>query len=331
MQQLGTISRVDFRILAAFAATYVLWGGTFLAVAVGLTSIPPFLLMASRSLVGGAILLAYAKRGGAETPARLWLAAGACGLLLFVGCHGLMAVAQQRVPSGVTAIIMATIPFWMAILGFVIPAKKPARLRTLALLVPGIAGVALIGWSRAAADQAGPPLFDLGLLLVSAFFWALGSVLLERSNSRQTSAMAMSGMALIIGGVALMTISAAAGEFDRFSFAALSTQSALGWTYLVLAGTIGAFGSYVWLLERVSPTLVATYTFVNPVIAVFLGWAILSESFDASTLAGGGLVVISIIALLFFDPAPDEKAQGRDVPCVPPKCLPPKGAAEQAA
>ena len=299
---------MDFRILAAFAATYVVWGSTYLAVSVALTSIPPFLLMGSRSLAGGFILFACARRDGAQVPARLWLIAAACGLLLFVGCHGVMAFAQQRVPSGVTAIILATIPFWIAIVGFVAPAKKPAKPWTLALLVPGLAGVALIAWNEV-SGHAGFRLIDIVLLLGASFSWALGSVLLERNASPEISAFSVSGMALIAGGLALIGVSAVAGEFQRFAFAELSMNSALGWAYLVLAGTVVAFGSYVWLLERVSPTLVATYTFVNPIIAVLLGWAFLGESFTASTLIGGGLIVGSIIGLLVFDsPADKTKA-----------------------
>ena len=310
----NAIARADLRILAAFAATYIFWGGTFLAVAVALPSIPPFLLMGSRSLAGGVILFAYAKYRGARTPAPLWLIAGGCGLLLFVGCHGVMAFAQQRVPSGVTAIILATIPFWIAIIGFVIPSKKPPRLLTLALLIPGLAGVALIAWEQVTSGVAGSRLVDIALLLGASFSWALGSLLLERNTSRENCAITMSGMALIVGGIALVSISVAAGEFQHFQLQGLSMASAVGWLYLLIAGTILAFGSYVWLLERVSPTLVATYTFVNPIIAVLLGWAILGEPFSLSALAGGALVVISIIGLLFFDPAPakTETSRGDD-------------------
>jgi drug/metabolite transporter (DMT)-like permease len=300
-QDRSTSAQIDLRVLAAFAATYVVWGSTYLAVSVALTSIPPFLLMGSRSLAGGFILLAYAQRAGAHMPARIWVTAGTCGLLLFVGCHGVMAFAQQRVPSGVTAIILATIPFWIAIAGFVAPAKKPAKPWTLALLVPGLAGVALIAWNQAASGQSDFRLLDIWLLLGASFSWALGSVLLERNASPEISAFAVSGMALIVGGAALIGLSAVAGEFQRFAFTELSASSALAWAYLVLAGTVVAFGSYVWLLERVSPTLVATYTFVNPIIAVLLGWAFLSESFTASTLIGGALIVGSIIGLLAFD------------------------------
>jgi drug/metabolite transporter (DMT)-like permease len=302
-----TISRIHPRILAAFAAIYILWGSTYLAIAIALPSIPPFLLMGSRSLVGGLILFVHAKREGAPTPPRSWLIAGACGLLFFVGCHGVLAFAQQRVPSGVAAIILATIPFWIAMIGFVFPAGESARLRTMALLFPGLAGVAMIAWRQVTAGQTGAHVSDLALLLGGSVSWALGSVLSERRASEETSAIAVSGMALIIGGAALLGISAAAGESHRFKFAELSTTSAMAWVYLTVAGTVVAFGAYVWLLERVSPTFVATYTFVNPIIAVVLGWAVLREPLNAAMLFGGALVVVSIVGLLALGPRPTKK------------------------
>lgn len=248
-----------------------------------------------------------AKREGAPTPLRSWLTAGACGLLFFVGCHGVLAFAQQRVPSSEAAIVLATIPFWIAIIGVVIPAGESVRLRTLAFLVPGLAGVALIAGRQFAAGEAGPHLSDIALLLGASLSWALGSMLSERRASREASAIALSGMALIVGGGVLLGVSVAAGEFHRFKFAELSMASIMAWAYLALAGTVVAFGAYIWLLERVSPTFVATYTFVNPIIAVVLGWAILSEPLNAVMLVGGVLVVGSIIGLLVFDPRPSKK------------------------
>jgi drug/metabolite transporter (DMT)-like permease len=305
----AVIARMDWGILAAFAAVYILWGSTYLAVAVALPKIPPFLLMGSRSLAGGLILLAYSWGGGEVPPLRLWPIAAACGLLFFVGCHGLLAFAQQHVASGVAALILATTPFWIVIIGFVLPANRPSRLRSVAFLVPGLAGVALIAGDQLAVGKDGPQLLGIVLLLVAAFAWALGSVLLERESSEQVSAIGMAGLALTAGGMALLGVSAGAGEFARFAFADLSLAAVLAWTYLVLAGTILAFVAYIWLLERVSPTVVSTYTFVNPVIAVLLGWAILGESFGALTLAGGGLVVISVSALLLVDAPAGERKQ----------------------
>jgi drug/metabolite transporter (DMT)-like permease len=157
-----------FRIVAAFAAIYLVWGSTYLAIALALPAIPPFTLMGSRSLVGGLILFGLARARGATIGLRDWLVGAACGLLFFVGCHGVLAVAEQRVPTGLASILLATIPFWTAIIGLVLPLDKPTRPRTLALLAPGFAGVALIAWRQLAG--AGASAVDI-LMLLGASGW----------------------------------------------------------------------------------------------------------------------------------------------------------------
>jgi drug/metabolite transporter (DMT)-like permease len=288
-----------FRIVAAFAAIYLVWGSTYLAIAVALHAIPPFTLMGSRSLVGGLILFGLARARGARAGPRDWLVSAACGLLFFVGCHGVLAVAEQRVPTGLASILLATIPFWTAIIGLVLPLDKPTRPRTLALLAPGFAGVALIAWRQLAG--AGASAVDILMLLGASLSWALGSVVSER-HSGETPANALAGMALISGGLVLLGLAAATGELRRVDLSGLAGVPGLAWLHLTLVGTVIAFGAYVWLLERVSPPLVATYTFVNPIVAVALGWAVLGEPATPAMLAGGALVLGSLVALLVIDP-----------------------------
>lgn len=299
------LPRIQPRILAAFAAIYLLWGSTYLAIAMALPAIPPFLLMGTRSLTGGLILLARTKDEIASAPPRSWLVPGACGLLFFVGCHGVLAYAQEHVPSGMAAIILATIPFWIAIIGFLWPAaKERPRWWTLALLLPGLAGVAFIAWQQRETDRAGAHPLDIAILLGASVSWALGSVLSERQASQGNSPIARSGMALVVGGTGLLGMGGLAGEFHRLNVVTLSAAPVFAWLYLTLAGTVVAFSAYVWLLERVSSTLVGTYTFVNPIIAVILGWAVLGEHLSAPMLAGGALVVGSIVGLFAFDHPP---------------------------
>jgi drug/metabolite transporter (DMT)-like permease len=290
-----------FRIAAAFAAIYLVWGSTYLAIALALPAIPPFALMGSRSLVGGLILFAVARARGAVIGPRDWLVGGACGLLFFVGCHGVLAVAEQRVPSGLASILLATIPFWTVLIGLVLPLEKPTRPRSLALLAPGFAGVALIAWRELAG--AGPALADILMLLGASLSWALGTVVSER-HSGETPANALAGMALITGGLVLLGLAVATGELRRVDPAGLMGVPGLAWAHLTLAGTVVTFGAYVWLLERVSPPLVGTYTFVNPIVAVALGWAVLGEAPTVEMLAGGALVLGSLVALLLLDHRP---------------------------
>lgn len=285
-------------IIAAFAAIYVLWGSTYLAVALALQSIPPVLLMSARSVIGGAILLSIAKlTGNPVANPRAWALAVPCGLLFFVGCHGVLAYAQQRVPSGLAALLLATIPFWICVLKALLPGDDRPAPKTLTLLVPGLGGVALIAWHQIDAGTATMHVSDILLLVGAAASWALGTILSER-NTPEATPVAFSGMELIAGGIVLGFVSMIRGEPDSFSLNDLSRVSAIGWLYLTIGGTVVAFAAYIWLLKKVSSTSVATYTFVNPMIAVLLGWIILGETPTTWMAIGGGLIVASVGGLL---------------------------------
>jgi drug/metabolite transporter (DMT)-like permease len=285
-------------VIGAFALIYLLWGSTYLAVALAVSALPPFLLMGTRSIAGGLVLFAGARIAGhPATSVRIWARAAVCGLLLFVACHGTLAYVQQRVPSGIAAVLLATIPFWMAFLNAVLAGGDRPTARQLLLLVPGFAGVALIVLRHAETGTRAYDASDLLLAVGGACAWALGSILSKRWSPPE-STVAFCGMALITGGVALMAISAVLGEPASFDIGAVPATAIGGWFYLTIAGTIVAFAAYVWLLKRVSPTLVATYTFVNPIIAVALGWAVLGERLNGTMALGALLVIGSVIGLL---------------------------------
>ena len=285
------------RLIAAFAAIYVIWSSTFLALALGLQSIPPFLLMGLRSIIAGALLLLIdALRGARFPPAPAWRSAGVSGLVLFVGCHGLLAYAQQFVPSGLAAVILATVPFFMVLLGISPPKSAPrAKVPALAALLPGLAGVALIAWPQQAGAATIDPLM-LVLLLASSFFWAAGSVLARRAPTF-TSAVTLSGMQLVCGGTALLFGSGLLGELSDFSVQQVTATSWLGLAYLICAGSVITFTAYMWLLDNGPGPLVTTYTFVNPIVAVILGWRFLGERLAPQMLIGTALVIASVALL----------------------------------
>jgi drug/metabolite transporter (DMT)-like permease len=291
---------------AAFLAIYILWGSTYLAVALGLESIPPFLLMGLRSLCGGLVLLAWSGRKTGVRSGQAWLHAGACGLFFFVGCHGVLAYAQVRVPSGIAAIMLATIPFWITLINFVFPTASRPLTKTIVALLPGFGGVALIAWWQATSHEHPVGVVGILLLLISALSWAVGSFL-SRRHSVRTSAIALSGMQLTVGGSALLIVSIVTGELQGFSPREVSAESALALAYLIIAGTIVGFAAYVWLLDNNSTSLVATYTFVNPVIAVALGWVVLQERLTATMLFGALLVVGSVVAVWLLEPSSTPK------------------------
>jgi drug/metabolite transporter (DMT)-like permease len=295
-------------IIVAFAVIYVIWGSTYLAVAVALHAIPPFLLMGSRSIAGGCLLLAAAWASRQWIGVSSSMRAAACGVLFFVGCHGTLAYAQQHVPSALAAILLATIPFWIVLIGVVLPGRERPSLRQLGLLVPGLVGVALIVLGQTDGVRAAGHA-DLVLLLAAALSWAAGTVLSERW-SPPDCVVAFSGMELMAGGMVLIIISAAFGELTSFNPQAVSAAALGGWAYLTIAGTVIGFATYIWLLKRVSPTLVATYTFVNPIIAVLLGWLVLGERMNGGMALGSVLVIVSVAGLLASrrnKPRPDER------------------------
>jgi drug/metabolite transporter (DMT)-like permease len=282
---------------AAFAVIYLVWGSTYLALSLALTSIAPFMLMGSRSLVGGCLLLAGAWLFGRcrMIDRRILARAGLCGVLLFAGCHGTLAYAQQRVPSGLTAVLLATTPFWIALISASLPGGERLRMTQLSLLGVGLVGVVLIVMGQGNGGAVGYT--DIGLLLCAALSWALGTILSERW-SPPDGEVAFAGIALLAGGIVLMIMSAIRGEVASFHASAVSGEAMAAWLYLTLAGTVLAFASYSWLLNQVPAALAATYTFVNPVIALLLGWAVLGEQLGMAMALGAALITASVVGLL---------------------------------
>ncbi|WP_439396100.1 EamA family transporter [Bradyrhizobium sp. PMVTL-01] len=289
-----------FLVIGAFAAIYLLWGSTYFAITLGLKSIPPFLLMALRSFCGGIVLLAMTGRQVANVSAQTWAAACLCGLLFFVGCHGVLAHAQQSVPSGVAAIVLATIPFWILLIDTLFPGDQRPRPLALLALVPGFFGVGLVAWQN--VEQAGISILPVVWLLLAAFSWSVGTVLSRRMSS-ETSAILLSGMQLSIGGIVLFAISWLTGEVEDFRPGNVSPTSLAAVLWLIIAGSVTGFAAYNWLLENVSTSLVSTYTFVNPVIAVLLGTVVLGEPFSRMMLLGASFVIVSVIVIWWAERA----------------------------
>jgi drug/metabolite transporter (DMT)-like permease len=297
------------RIAAAFAAIYLLWGGTYLAIALGLQSIPAFILIACRSLIGGAVLfLASRLRASELRPLRDWGHAAIGGALFFIGCHGALAYAQREVPSGLSAVLLATIPFWIVLVNMVVARSEPAG--KLLGLVPGFAGVALIAWHETSSSTQPLSWAMILLLLASALSWALGTVYSQRRASH-IPADQLAAMQLICGGAGLLVVSAVAGEWRGFALENLTARSVAGLLYLALLGSVVGNTAYLWLLDRMSAPIVATYTFVNPVVALLLGWWVLGERLTWTTLCGTALVISSVVVLLWRSYAIAEKHPSR--------------------
>jgi drug/metabolite transporter (DMT)-like permease len=291
-------------IAAAFAAIYLIWGSTFLAIRYAVETIPPFAMMAARCLLGGAILLGIGmarERGLAWPSRREWGGAVVLGALLFVGCHGVLAYAEERTPSGIAALCLATIPLFVPLLAWSLPGGTPPSRRRSLALAAGFAGVALLVASQGTGGGLHPA--DAVLLLLSALSWAAGTVATRVVPVPRSPTMG-AAMPLLAGGVLLTVIALASGELTGASLDHVSARSAAGLVYLVVLGTVVTFSAYVWLLREVAPSRVATYAFVNPTVAVVLGWALAGESLTAGALVATAVIVLAVaVAVSEREPA----------------------------
>jgi drug/metabolite transporter (DMT)-like permease len=286
-----------WKTLLAFAIIYFVWGSTFLAIRVGVHEVPPFLLAAMRFLVAGVVLYTWMIARGEPSPtSRHWASASLLAFLIFVCDYGLLFWAEQRVPSGVAAVMLATIPVFMALseILFLRTQKLTARL-ALALLV-GLAGVAVLV-SRS-LSLGGAPIDTAGALalIIASMSWSVASAL-TRKLLLPSSKVMSSGTQMLAGGVLLALISAAMGEFRNFHPAAVSRIAWLSLLYLIVAGSIIGFTAYVWLLHHESPTKVGTYAYVNPVVAVLVGYFLGGEPLGVRTILGTIFVLFSVIVI----------------------------------
>ena len=286
-----------WKVLLAFAIIYFVWGSTFLAIRVGVREVPPFLLAGMRFLLAGLVLYGWMRARGAPSPtAREWGASSVLAVLIFVFDYGLLFWAEKRVPSGIAAVMMATIPVFMAIAEIVVLRTQRLTLRLGLALLVGLAGVGvLVGHSvslgEAAVDRAGAC-----ALLFAAVSWSAAASLSRRLPSPASKVMS-SGAQMLAGGVFLMLAAALVGEFRGFHAQAVSRGAWLALAYLIVAGSIVGFTAYVWLLHHESPTKVGTYAYVNPVVAVLVGYFLGGEAIGPRTIVGTLLVLVSVVVI----------------------------------
>jgi len=286
-----------WKILSAFAIIYLVWGSTFLAIRIGVHEVPPFLLAAMRFTLAGVALLGWTLSRGERPPtARQWLSISILSLLMFVLDYGLLFWAEQFVPSGLSAVMLATIPAFTALFEIALLRTQKLTIRLALALVVGIAGVAVLV-SRA-LNLGGTPVPASGAiaLTVAAITWSLASILtrkLELPSSRALN----SGAQMFVGGILLLIVSAALGEFTRFHPAAVSLNAWLALLYLIVAGSILAFTAWLWLMHHESPTKVGTYAYVNPVVAVIIGYFLGNEEFGLRTIIGTLCALLSVVVI----------------------------------
>jgi len=280
------------RVLAAFTAIYVLWGATFLAIRIAVLEIPPFFSSGVRFLIAGALLYAFMRVRGRPTPsAREWRSIATIALCMFVATYGALFWAEQYVPSGITSVIEATLPITTVALEMFVFRHQPFRWRTLAAVALGFCGVA---WLLIRNDQPFPGL-PCVVILGGGTAWSLGAVL-TRSLPRPKSLPLAAGAQMMLGGAVLLALSKATGELQ--SFPHISLRAGLALSYLIVAGSLLGFTAYVWLLARMPATQVASHAYVNPLVAVALGYFVAGEALTVPMILASALVLASVLLIL---------------------------------
>jgi len=298
----STLAPSRFALLSAFAIVYVVWGSTFLAIRFAIETLPPFLMASARFLVAGSLLYAWSRLvngAGAPTSAH-WRATAGVGVLLLLGGNGLLVWSEQRIPSGVAALLVGTVPCFMVLIDWLRPGgSRPTGLVVAGLLL-GVLGLAwLVGPDRLLGGGRAD-LIGTVVVVAGSFSWALGSVY-SRYAATPASPFLSTAMQMLGGGAALLLLSVLLGEPWAFDVSDVSLRSVLGVLYLIVLGSIVAFSAYIWLLRASTPTRVSTYAYVNPVIAVILGWALAGEALTTRMIVAA-IVIVSGVALITLAP-----------------------------
>ncbi len=294
------IKTTNARIWLALLTVYLVWGSTYLAIHFAVLSLPPFLMAGVRYLVAGLILFVWRRAAGDPFPPKSqWKSAAVIGLLLLLGGNGGLVWAEQFVPSGIASVFIGSTPLWIILIDALRPGgKKPTLLTTIGLLI-GFAGIVLMINPGQAAEQQHDLYLPGALVLVcGSFAWALGSVY-GRTADLPRSPLMGTGIQMLAGGVGLSLLGLAVGEWGRFDLSAVRLDSVAGLLYLIVFGALVGYSAYTWLLRAAPIPLVATYAYVNPIVALLLGYLLADEQLSARTLIAA-LVIISSVGVINF-------------------------------
>lgn len=300
------------QLLLAFAAIYFVWGSTFLAIRFAVESLPPLLMMGTRHLAAGVLLFVWLRMRGEKVRVepRLWGAAFFAGACCFLGCHGLLAWAEMRLDSGLAALLSSTLPIWMVLLAPLRGQESELNTRVLCGIALGFAGVAVL----MPMDFSGPKPEGLRALAVLAaeILWAVGAIY-SRGVKTKAPGSTFAAMQMLAGGLLLWTVGLGLGEGSRLNAAAFTPKAVLSLVFLIVFGSLLAFTAYVWLLQVSSPAIVSTHSYVNPLVAVLLGWALAGESISWRTWAGTAVILASVALVSLRPGAFATRRKTRDV------------------
>jgi len=272
----------------------VIWGSTYLAIRYAVETIPPFVMGGVRFLISGTILYLWSRYRGAPKPTRIhWRNAIIAGGFLLLGGNGAVVWAEQFVPSGLTALLVSILPFWLVIIEWLRPPRRRPSGAVLVGLVLGFMGIiVLVGPSGMGGHGNVAPIGAL-VLILGSLSWAIGSFW-SRDAELPESGLLTTGMEMLGGGALMLIVGALSGEFAHLDVHAISKASGIGMLYLITFGSLLGFTSYIWLLDKVSPARLGTYAYVNPLVAVMLGWAIAGERLSIRTGIAAAIVICAV-------------------------------------
>jgi drug/metabolite transporter (DMT)-like permease len=289
------------KVAAALLTVYAVWGSTYLAIAVMVETLPPLLAAGVRFVVAGLLMLAFLwarGRSGGARPERVgvpqWRAAAIVGILLLLGGNGFVVLAELRIPSGIAAVLIATVPIWLALFDAAVTRHRPSAL-AVGGIVAGFVGVAILLAPVSGVDSLDP--IGVALVLIAAISWAIGSIY-SRNAPMPRSALLGTGMEMLAGGIALLAVGGLLGEAGEVHAAAFSIPSLLALGYLIVFGSLAGFTAYVWLLGNVPIATAGTYAYVNPIVAVGLGALVRAEPITPRTLIAVVIIIAAVVAMV---------------------------------
>lgn len=302
------------KVIAAFAAIYTVWGSTYLAIRFGVETIPPFMMAAIRFILAGSLLYPWARFRGAKPPTRIeWRSAAIIGsLLLFLG-NGGVTWSEQRVPSGIAALLVSTVPIWIVLLDWLWHGATRPRPGAIVGLLVGFVGVSMLIGTDQLFGQNRIDLWGVAVLFVATVSWAVGS-LYSRKAVLPSSPLLATSMEMLAAGGVLLIVAGISGEFQKFDPSLVSTRSWLSVGYLSVFGSIVGFSAYVWLLRVAHTSRVATYAYVNPVIAIFLGWSFAGEEFTVQMLLAAAVIILAVVLIITNQAKPSIEPSPPDPP-----------------
>jgi drug/metabolite transporter (DMT)-like permease len=298
-------------IVLALISVYLFWGGTYLGMKFAIETMPPFLMAGIRFSVAGWILyIAYRIKGEKQPTFEEWKNAGIVGTLLLLGGNGVVAWAEQQVPSSIASVLIATVPLWIISFGYLGGAKKPS-IGSIVGIIFGLCGIGILVWNSSKISSQAANIGGILALIFASISWSAGSIY-SRKAKLPSAPLLSTGVQMIVGGILLIIAAAFRGEYRGFRITQISNNSWIALGYLIVFGSLVAYSAYIWLLKNAEPSVVSTYAFVNPFVAVFLGWLLAGEKIGANALVAAIFIIVAVIIITLFRDKGNLK-EGKDI------------------